>query len=179
MWHSGAKRVIIPGATVGTFIGGCRPKVVWHTTEGGLGGLEATYRASGSIPHFTIAHVDGKRVLWQHVDTAHSVSALEHPRGTPDTNRALAYQVEIVGFAAESGGWGDSRYHYLNLLAQWFHRHHKVPMTTDVKWRHPTRIGAQSFLTYSGHCGHVHVPNNRHTDPGTGFHIGKVLNPKG
>jgi hypothetical protein len=174
LWHPGAKRVTIPSANLGEFTGPRRPKCVWHTTEGGtIEGAVSAYHASGSIPHFTIAHVNGKRVLYQHAPINRSVTTLKHPTGTPHTNRAWAYQVEIVGFARDSAGWSDSKYHYLHLLAEWLNRHAGVPMTEGVVWQHPAKIG--DFVGYTGHCGHVHVPYNDHVDPGTGFHINKVI----
>lgn len=176
LWHPNAKRVIIPTAPQDlTFTGGGK-KLVWHTTEGStVEGAESAYRANRDCPHFTIALVNGKRVLHQHLPLNRAASALEHPQLTPETNRANCWQVEIAGDAAQSGDWPKQKYHYLHLLAKWIHKHAGVPMTEGVAWQHPERMGGTEFVNYSGHCGHVHAANNHHTDPGPGFHIGYVL----
>lgn len=178
LWHPGAKRVIIPQApqrlemthSVGRYC-------TWHTTEGGtIEGAEGAYRASGVCPHFTIAHVNGKRVLHQHLPINVGASALEHPTGTRPTNTlgTVHAQVEIVGFARESGSWPDSKYHYLNLLAKWLQKHGGIPLETHVIWQHPQKMNPDNAC-HSGHVGHMHWWHNSHTDPGNGFHIGKVL----
>jgi hypothetical protein len=100
VWHPNAKRVPIPSAPQNlTFTGGGH-KLVWHTTEGSsIEGAESAYRAAGVCPHFTIALVNGHRVLHQHLPLDVAASALKHDSG-PQTNRANAIQVEIVGFAS-------------------------------------------------------------------------------
>lgn len=175
LWHPNAKRVIIPSAPQGlTFTGGGR-KLTWHTTEGSSAdGAVGAYRASGVCPHFTIGLEHNRRVLLQHLPLNRAASALKHSSG-PETNRANNWQVEIVGFAAKSAVWDDQLYHYLKLLAQFINRHCDVPMRESVNWRKPTRLSGGGFYSYSGHLGHMHAPGNDHTDPGTGFHIGKII----
>jgi hypothetical protein len=175
LWHPGARRVVIDSAPQGLRFTGGGKKMVWHTTEGGsIEGAEGAYRANGDCPHFTIAYTNGKRVLHQHLPIDRAASALRHPQGTRPTNTADAIQVEIVGFAAQSHAWPKELYHYLHLLAKWCNRHYGVPMTEKATWRNPLKI--INFEEYAGHCGHVHVPNNDHVDPGRGFHIWYVLN---
>lgn len=178
LWHPNAKRVPIASAPQDLTFRGGGEKVIWHTTEGTtVEGAIAAYKASGVCPHFTIGMRNGQRVLVQHLPLNRAASALRHAQG-PETNRANAWQVEIVGFASASGQWSDRTYHYLNLLARYLNRHCNVPMTSKVIWRDPKRLSPAGFVLYRGHCGHVHVPGNDHYDPGTGFHIHKVLNPK-
>lgn len=177
LWHPAAKRVPIAAQQQNlTFTGGGR-KLVWHTTEGSsIEGAVGAYRASGSAPHFTI-YVSklGVRTLYQHLPINRAATALAHPSG-PDTNRANAIQVEIVGFAAESGKWSRATYFYLYWLARWCNKHFAVPMRSapGVVWSHPRRLSGQAFFDASGHVGHCHAPGNDHTDPGVGFHAGRV-----
>lgn len=176
LWHPNAKRVIIPTAPHDlTFTEGGN-KVTWHTTEGSSAeGAVSAYKSSGVCPHFTVGLRDNHRVLLQHLPLNRAASALRHPSGTPETNRCNNWQVEIVGFASKSANWDPKLYHYLKLLAQFLHRHCDVPMTEDVSWRNPKRLNGHTFVSYSGHLGHMHAPGNDHTDPGTGFHIGKII----
>lgn len=178
VWHPSAKRVIIAQAPQGLAMTHSQGRYcTWHSTEGSsIEGAEAAYRANGDCPTFTIAHVNGKRILHQHLPITVAASALRHPTGTRPTNTLgkIHVQVEIVGFARDSGAWSDAKYHYLNLLALWLHKHGDIPLTTPVLWRHPKRL-RESEPVHSGHYGHMHWYNQDHTDPGVGFHIGKVI----
>lgn len=178
-WHPGAKRVIIPSAPQDLVMVGGGKGMVWHTTEGStIEGAESAYRAKGVCPHFTIALVNSKRVLHQHLPVTRAASTLEHPRGTLPTNTSNKWQVEVVGFAKDAGKWSHELYHYLHLLAKWINKHCGVPMTEGVSWLKPVRMSSTEFFNYKGHCGHVHAANQpaNHQDPGRGFHIGYVLN---
>jgi hypothetical protein len=174
LWHPDAKRVVIPGSPGLTPATG-HPKIVLHTTEGStIEGAESAYRASGgSAPHFTIS----PRALHQHIPVNLSAYSLEHPAGTPQTNRAgLVVQIEQVGFAANTDSWPDSYYDRVGELCQWIHAQTGVPLHTHgVDFTNPVRVDEDAWEDYSGVCGHVHVPNNHHTDPGRDYHIGKVL----
>jgi hypothetical protein len=97
----GVKRV--PGNHAGTFVPS-PPKLVWHTTEGSsIDGAIGAYRQHNSWPHFTLDTNSGRLV--QHLPMNRAGRALEHRRGTVETNRAHAIQVELVGSARESSGW--------------------------------------------------------------------------
>lgn len=173
-WHPNARVVKIPEAPQNLAFTGGGHKLVWHTTEGGgIDGAVGAYHAAGVCPHFTIQVISGKRTLYQHLPINVAASALKH--SGPPTNTANCIQVEIVGFAARSGDWPDSMYHYLHELARWIHDHFGVPFTTPVQWGHPVRLSGDAFVKASGHVGHMHAPGNDHGDPGQGFHIGKVF----
>lgn len=181
LWHPNAHRLVIPSAPQDLRFAAGGAKLGWHTTEGGSasGALEA-YRSAGVCPHFTIMIQRGERTLYQHLPLDRAASALEHPAGTPVTNTAgVNIQVEIVGFAADAGSWPVSTYRYLNLLARFMNRHCDVPLSAKgLVWHEPEhRLTADAFITYTGHYGHRHAPNQRkhHQDPGDHFHIDRVL----
>lgn len=147
-------------------------KIVWHTTEGSTAaGAFGAYKATGAYPHFTLGE-DG--VAYQHLPLSQYATALQHI-GPYETNRANAIQVEIVGFASESGGWSDRRYAEIAALARHIEDKFNVKRDAKVSFDHPSRLSGSAFVNYEGHCGHVHVPNNSHYDPGPGFRIGKVI----
>jgi N-acetyl-anhydromuramyl-L-alanine amidase AmpD len=178
-WHPTAVRVPIAG-TPGLSPAAGRPKIVLHTTEGStIEGAESAYRASGgSTPHFTIS----PRGLHQHIAVNLCAYSLKHPAGTAQTNRAgLVIQIEQVGFASETDDWSDAYYDRVGALCRWIARQTDVPLkqvsgSIHADYSNPRRIPEDEFAEWSGVCGHVHVPNNDHTDPGRGYHIGKVLN---
>jgi hypothetical protein len=161
----------VPLGSTGPMAGGGH-KIVWHTTEGATAsGALGAYKASGAYPHYTLAE-DG--TAWQHLPHSQYATALQHVFG-PETNRANAIQVEIVGFAGSSGNWSDGRYEQIAALARHIEKSFNVRRDAKVSFDNPSRLSPDGFVSYQGHCGHAHVPGNSHYDPGTGFKIGKVL----
>lgn len=154
-----------PYPDAGAFVPSGR-KLVWHTTEG-----DGLPRYDGTAPHFTIDPSSGR--VWQHVPIDRAASSLEH-HGV-ETNHAHAIQVEIVGRASESGSWPDSYYANLAKLARWIESNAGVPRRCGVKFGVGVpRMSDSAWLAYSGHCGHEHVPDNVHWDPGA-LRIGNIL----
>lgn len=165
VWHPNAKRV--PHQDSGPFVNG-KPKLVWHTTEG-----RSLPNYGGSAPHFTLDPKTGD--LWQHIPIDRAARALAHPPGTPETNRARAIQVELIGFAGTTQDWSEQEYARIASLARWIERNAGVPRRSTVNFTVPAdRLSGQAFVDYSGHIGHAHVPGNDHWDPGR-FRIDRVI----
>lgn len=173
LWHPKAQRIDFGG--IGGFSGGGK-KLVWHTVEGSsIEGAVAAYRASGSYPHFTLQWKDGKLLIAQHAPIDQCVTTLQHPSGTPETNRAGCIQVEIAAFAKDAHNWPDAMYEALADFARWVEQNAGVPRKCGVKFSVPAqRLSGSAFVSYAGHIGHAHVPGNDHWDPGA-FKIEKVL----
>jgi hypothetical protein len=156
----------------GPFAGGGL-KTLWHTTEGGtLASVVQTLRAKRAGVHFAIDPHTGHCVQMIPLDRAGR--GLEHTDG-PETNRANCIQIEIVGFAAQTKDFGDREYRHLAALALAIEHHgHKTPRRVR-NFTHPKKFSGTEFVSYAGHCGHVHVPGNSHYDPGTGFRGRKLV----
>lgn len=162
----------------GAFTGGGW-KICWHTTEGAsLSGALTTLAKNGSAAHFILDPSNGD--VTQCVPLDQAARALGHPSG-PETNRANVIQVELVGFAtvaeAQKKGapagravpnWDADEYRRLAALAVLIEHRHPVPRHARP-FRNPEKFTGQGFVDFAGHCGHVHVPGNDHTDPGAGF----------
>lgn len=165
VWHPDAKRV--PYSDAGPYVAAA-PKIVWHTTE-----TQGLPIYSGSAPHFTFNPATGS--LWQHIPINRSAKSLEHPSGTVETNHANCVQVELIGYAKDTGEWPASQYARIAKLARWIEANHGVPSTCGVNFVSGTlHLPDSTWLSYAGHLGHQHVPNNHHWDPGL-FKIGLVL----
>jgi hypothetical protein len=165
VWHPDARRVVY--SDIGQFLDVPR-RIVWHTTEGyGL----PVY--ANSHPHFTLNPKTGD--LWQHSPIDRGVKTLKNLSGGVETNRAGAIQVELIGFARDTPSWPDSYYDEIADLARWIERNGNVSRTCQVEFStsRSTMTNAQ-WMAYRGHCGHQHVPEQNHWDPGA-FKIGKVL----
>ncbi|HEX4717865.1 MAG TPA: N-acetylmuramoyl-L-alanine amidase [Thermoleophilaceae bacterium] len=169
-WHPNANKLV--GNHAGKQVEGGR-KLVWHTTEGfSAEDAISAYRANNGWPHFTLEYKNGRQRLFQHVPLSLAARSLEHPGGTPETNKANVIQVELVGFAKDTPSWSAGQYAAIAELARWIERNFKVPRTCGVTFvpvDHERRMSGEGFVDYSGHCGHQHVANQNvfhHTDPG-------------
>jgi hypothetical protein len=182
----------MPGASrVQTFSGNRHKrkitKIVLHTTEGsnwpGYGG-------GGSAPHFTV-HRDG--TIRQHIDTARSAKALVNRRGGVETNNGGVIQIEFIGSCDRS--WArkhglfftenatDRDLAGLARVLAWISKTHGVPLTAHgLRWptsnaayaTAPQRMSYAEWNAYRGVCGHTHVPENDHWDPGN-FPVSRLL----
>ncbi|WP_260475690.1 hypothetical protein [Streptomyces sp. WAC 06725] len=160
--------------------------IVWHTTEGRT---VPSYAGGAEAPNFTaLPDFDRRRLVWyQHFDFDTSSRALVNRGGGVETNTLNACQVEIVGTCdpVTHRRWGSAPHLYtpelpswvirdLAAFARWAHDQHGVPLSCGVQWRaYPSSYGASSvrmsyaaWNAYRGHCGHQHVPENDHGDPG-------------
>jgi hypothetical protein len=162
--------------------------VVWHTTEGTS---VPSYDGGSSAPNFTaMPDFTAKRLVWyQHFDFDVSSRALVNKAGGVQTNTLNVVQVEIVGTCdpATHTKWQKAgRAHLytpelpdwairdLAAFAKWAHENHNVPLTSGVTFKaYPSSYGNSSvrmsysqWNNYRGHCGHQHVPENDHGDPG-------------
>jgi hypothetical protein len=162
--------------------------IVWHTTEGTS---LPSYGGGASAPNFT-AKPDfaAKRLVWyQHFEFDVSSRALVNKAGGVETNTLNAVQVEIVGTCDPDthAKWTKAGYTHLYTpelphwvirdlaaFAKWAHDQHGVPLTSDVTFKaYPASYGSSDvrmsyakWNSFKGHCGHQHVPENDHGDPG-------------
>ncbi|MFH8805248.1 hypothetical protein ACH4F6_37860 [Streptomyces sp. NPDC017936] len=163
--------------------------VVLHTTEGatlpGYGG-GASAPTLTAVPDFA-----AKRLRWyQHFGIDTSARALLNLPGGVETNTANVCQVELVGTCdpatharwAKAGiahiYWPEAPEWALQGVAdflRWMNAEHGVPLTGPSQWpAYPSSYGATSarltfsqWRTFTGVCGHMHVPENLHGDPGS------------
>ena len=169
-WHPNATRTQVQGG-IGGYLS-VAPKLVWHTTEGTS---LPTY--SGSHPHFTINPQTGQ--LFQHISIRSGAMALKHDwPGFPETNRAHAIQVEIIGYAGQSHTWSDAAYDRLAALARWIEKHADVARTCSVVFQGAggpfPKLSGTAWYAYRGHIGHQDIPGQDHWDPGA-LRIGKII----
>lgn len=171
-----------------------RPNVgVVHTTEGadwpgyGGGASAPTYTAK---PKFgPLGNYAG--LAWRaHFPDEKSARALQNDAGGVETNTLNAIQVELVGtcdpgthhrWVADGVDhifWPDAPTAALEDLAEfvaWCHTAHGIPVHGPGSgWLpYPASYGASmvrfsfaQWTRYTGWCGHQHVPENDHGDPG-------------
>lgn len=161
-WYPAAQRK--PGISGGTFTGGPY-KGVLHTTEGASAtGAFAAFKANNSWPHFTVGQ-DGK--VYQHIGVDVAARALQNLAGGVQTNRDSVIQVEVVGWASKPV-WPLVQIEAVRRLMRW------VEEQTGVLPEGPVfnpqssvkRFTGAQWDSFAGWCGHQHVPENNHWDPG-------------
>ncbi|WP_241827001.1 hypothetical protein [Streptomyces graminilatus] len=160
--------------------------VVLHTTEGRA---LPDYGGGGSAPNLTaVPDLAAKKLRWfQHFDIETSSRALVNKPGGVATNTLNVCQVELVGtcdpvthrewgtkphiFWPEAPDWALAE---LVVFLRWMNAQHGVPLAGPKAWpAYPSSYGATDsrftfaeWNAFAGVCGHMHVPENDHGDPG-------------
>jgi hypothetical protein len=163
--------------------------VCLHTTEGRT---LPTYGGGASAPNLTaVPDFGAKRLKWyQHFDIDRSSRALVNLSGGVQTNTLNVVQVELTGTCDpathrkwQAAGqahiyWPEAPDWALNDVADflaWANTQHGVPLVGPAKWpAYPTsyangggqRMTFTEWEGFKGVCGHMHVPENTHGDPG-------------
>lgn len=169
LWHPAAKRSFT-AAGAGSFLGGPYRGVL-HTTEGGtMAGALSTYRLTGSYPHFTVDNA----TIEQHIPLNVAATALVNASGGVQTNRQSAIQIEVVGYASKL--WGEQTKALVASLMVWIEKQTGIqpksaltfkPYPSSYGLNNGVRLTNDQWLKFNGWCGHQHVPENEHGDPGS------------
>jgi len=166
---------------------------VLHTTEGTTW---PGYDGGSKAPNYTaMPDVAYKRLLWRaHFPDEMSSRALRNEAGGVNTNTANAVQVELVGTCSPATRdawqrkglrqnvhfifWPEAPDWALADLAAFvadMHTRHGIKIEGPVFWRaypasygkgNPNRFTFTQWRAFLGWCGHQHVPENDHGDPG-------------
>jgi hypothetical protein len=168
--------------------------IVWHSTEGRT---LPSYDGGALAPNLTaVPDFAARRLVWyQHFDFDTSSRALVNKAGGVQTNTLNVTQVEIVGTCDPTTHtkWGSTPHLYmpelpdwairdLGAFARWAHEQHGVPLSSGLMFKaYPASYGnsnvrmtSAQWTAFKGHCGHQHVPENDHGDPGS-FPMAAIL----
>jgi len=163
---------------------------VIHTTEGmGWPG----YSGGGAAPHATIRAIPGKGIaVRKHIGYDKFAKALMNLPGGVETNRRGALQFELIGTCdpkhkgdSDWYSWADADDVVLEALADFLRpvlSLYKIPHRAPAFLAYPAsyankqgqRFSFAEWNAFNGICGHQHVPENVHGDPGA-FPIAKLL----
>jgi hypothetical protein len=171
-WSEAARDALCP--TTLTFTGG-PPKGVLHTTEGTtLAAAVGAYRTANSWPHFTLTFEGGRFAASQHIALNFAARSLAHTAGAQETNRDGAIQCEIVWHAADAANMPLAFLAGIQRWMRWVETNAGVKRHAPVFKAYPASYGVANGVrmstaqwdTFDGWCGHQHVPENDHGDPG-------------
>jgi hypothetical protein len=173
LWVAGAERVANAKAAGGSYVDGPW-RFVFHTIEGepSAAGFRMLAAGHGNPPHLWA--MPSTDLLLQTIPLNRSAYALSRP-GSLETNRLRAIQVECWGFAAKMDKATPETLNWLadRVLAPVARL---VPINLDRV--RPTggercygktsacRMTPEEWRTFDGVCGHQHVGDNDHWDPG-------------
>jgi hypothetical protein len=180
IWLPGVE--VIAGVDGGSFVG-----VPWrgvlHTTEGSTaGGAISTFQGNDFWPHITADWSAGRIV--QHLSLDVAARALEVH--AIQTNRANCIQIEMVGFAAATPNWTSNQLEFMGNLMRSIEALVPIPRQTTLTFmsapqsetvNNGVRLNGPDWLQFSGWCGHQHVAENSHGDPGA-IDIGYLCSPR-
>lgn len=163
--------------------------LVIHTTEGTT--LDG-YQGGAVAPNLTaVPDFKNKKLQWfQHYYIDTSSRALVNKPGGVQTNTLNVTQIELVGTCdpkthktwtsreTDHIYWPEAPDWALEELAKfvaWLNENHGVPLTGPKEWvSYPDSYGAtktrmtfDEWDNFKGICGHQHVPENDHGDPGS------------
>ncbi|MEU3986080.1 N-acetylmuramoyl-L-alanine amidase [Streptomyces sp. NPDC026672] len=158
--------------------------IVLHTTEGSS---FPSYDGGSTAPTFTV-HPDGR--VRQHFYANESARALVNKAGGVQTNTLNAVQIELVGTCTPGGPgvfWPsatDAQLAGLVKLVKWLTATYPIPLkSTSKPWlTYPSSYGSKNgqrmsgaeWENFYGICGHQHVPENDHGDPGN-FPVSRLI----
>ncbi len=150
--------------------------VVLHSTESDPGTCEAVARyliAHGYEPHevFDPSNGDGVILLPK---TEPGKALLNLPGGVETNRRGGVYQIEIVGRAVDVPTYDDAWYARLKARLLEVCEFNETPYVFPLTFqpypqsygKNLVRMSYDEWLCFEGVCGHQHVPENDHGDPG-------------
>lgn len=168
----------------GSYTGGPY-KGILHTTEGPT---LPWYSGGATAPHFTVVPDPRTRTvrIYQHYNTSRPARALMNQSGGVQTNNDSAIQIELCGTCDPRHKDGSHGIYWpeapkwaldgLAKLMRWIEANHGIPRrSTSRPWlpypdsygsRNGQRMTAREWDTFAGWCGHQHVDENDHGDPG-------------
>lgn len=172
-WYDLAERDPIRDHPGLTYISDVPFRIVLHTTQGF--GDYHPHRADGSYlgvwtpPQLTVA-ING---VFQHIDLDRASYAMVNLQGGVQTNLWRALQIEIHWKAEWADDLPLAILDHLNPLLEDLVEHYDVhgPILefhgSDAYGENaPYRMAFEEWHTFNGICGHQHVPENKHWDPG-------------
>jgi hypothetical protein len=185
-WCPFAIRNPSPYAEVGTWAASAAPsRGVLHTTEADIFRPHPRlyYGIEGTHPHVTVGRgilPDGRAGVasWQHHPSTRPSRALRNLPGGVETNRLRVFNIEVVARAATVAALDDATYTELARIMRWAELElgiapviltmfaYPPPNGIRLNGREPWRLTFTEWLAFNGWCGHQHVPENVHGDPG-------------
>jgi hypothetical protein len=172
-----AVQIPFNGSSGGAYLTSVPFRGVLHTTESkDYYPSRDNYYGHNNPPHFTVHKKGGSVKVYQHYSINVASRALANPTlpvGDVQTNRMAAIQIEICWYAAQVGSLPDPVKVALRALMRWIEGEAGIQRTAPTFYGDEAygqggvaRMSTQKWTQFNGWCGHQHVPENAHWDPG-------------
>lgn len=164
-----AIQIPFEGADGGSYTAGPFRGIL-HTTESErFHPSTKEYYGHKNPPHFTL--YDGQ--LYQHFPINRAARALANPAGGVQTNRRSAIQIEICWTAKSINDMPEANWSALARWMRWVEAQTGIKRTAPVFGDsrqygigNALELTPSAWKSFNGWCGHQHVPENAHWDPG-------------
>lgn len=176
-WLPGVDRIPNERSEGGSYVDGVPWRFTGHTTEAVPTSIAGAVAMAGRHPY--PPHLWGwpeRDWLVQTVRLDRSAFALKHPAGTPETNKMRALQIEIIGYAKDSGSkpewWAEwiGENVVLRLIQAGYPINlDRVAPTTGEDGSGTggaVRMSRAQWRAFDGLSVHANVPDNTHWDMG-------------
>jgi hypothetical protein len=182
-WWSEATKLPFAYQNGGSYNGGPFRGVIHTTEDKSYTPSTKSYYGHFDPPHFTMVMGKSDQVtFYQHFPITVAARALENRQGGVETNRRSAIQIEIAWKAAEIDQLPEAMVERLWDWMRWVESQAGVDSSVYRQFYGQEASGLNSVarMTYDewndfdGWCGHQHVPENVHWDPGK-LDIGRLL----
>ena len=169
LWYPDAIKIPFKGPDGGAFVDDVFQGIL-HTTESrNYYPSQYEYYGHKNPPHYTL---HGTK-MYQHFPNNRASRALQNRAGGVQTNRHAAIQIEIVWNAKDINDMPDANWQTLRTWMRWIEGETGIkpvcPEFGDSRqygYKNPAELTNEEWESFNGWCGHQHVPENAHWDPG-------------
>lgn len=176
--YPNAVQIPFLGSAGGSYVAGSPFRGVLHTAESkDYHPSQTTYFGHSNPPHFTVVKKGATAKVYQHYSINVASRALRNVSNAVDdvqTNRQCAIQIEICWYAKDIGTLPIEIKDQLRALMRWIEQESGVQRTAPQFYGNIaygegsiSRMNSAQWKSFNGWCGHQHVPENLHWDPGT------------
>lgn len=172
-----AENLPFNGPSGGSYLTNVPFRGVLHTAESkDYHPSKSSYFGHSNPPHFTIVKKGANVKIYQHYSINVASRALANPTKPVDdvqTNRMAAIQIEICWYAAQIESLPVDLKDELRGLMRWIEGEANIQRMAPTFYGNEAygeggvaRMSTQKWTSFNGWCGHQHVPENLHWDPG-------------
>ena len=172
-FYQHATQIIFQGPTGGPYVNAPFRGVIHTTQSVDYTPSTTNYYGHSNPPHFTVARKNGNARVYQHYSVRVAARALANMEGGVQTNRQCAIQIEIAWRAENIANLHPTMKTALRDLIRWISQECNIQRSAPDFFGSeaygngsPARMSSSEWNAFNGWCGHQHVPENLHWDPG-------------
>lgn len=165
------------GKSGGSYVPAAPFRGILHTAESkDYHPSQTSYFGHHNPPHFTLVKKSSKVTIYQHYSINVASRALANKKKSVsdvETNRQAAIQIEICWYASQIATLPQDMKDALSKWMRWVEKEAGIVKKGPKFYGENAygeggigRMSAKNWNAFNGWCGHQHVPENLHWDPG-------------